>query len=362
MFDRARTSRRSILRPWTIAGAALLVLVAFSLAAEFRHPLPPPAKPLPTVAASVAPVQLPPLPAPTAAPEAVQPPTTRPSFDIVRVDPQGNAVMAGRAAPDAEVVLRDGDRVTGRTNADRAGQWVFIPTEPMTPGARELTVETPHQDGKVESGDASVLLVIPDRKAATANDAQAPGPLAVLTPTAPAAAPRLLQTGAKTAFGLDVLDYDDQGGVRFAGHAPAGALIRLYVDDQSIGEAIASAARTWSFVPQIKIAAGQHQLRLDQVGPDGKVSARVELAMMRDTPSVEPGTVSHLTVQPGETLWRLAHDTYGHGTRYTLIYESNRDLIRNPDLIFPGQIFSLPPAPPEASGIPDNPVSSSKSR
>ena len=47
-------------------------------------------------------------------------------------------------------------------------------------------------------------------------------------------------------------------------------------------------------------------------------------------------------VQPGNSLWRLARRSYGEGLRYTDIYEANKDQIRNPDLIYPGQVFVLP--------------------
>jgi hypothetical protein len=302
---------------------------------------------------------------------AVEPGPTRPAFDIVRVGPQGDAVVAGRAAPDAEIVLRDGDRETARATADSQGQFVMTPTEPLSPGSQELTLEQRRPDGGVVAGDSSVLLVIPDHAKTAPSDAQPSTALAVLSPQSLTAAPRLLQAPtAGSEFGLDVLDYDDAGGVRFAGHAPAGSTVRLYVDNKAIGEALTTQARAWALVPAIAIAPGQHSLRVDQIGSRGQVLARVELPMMREAPRgapVVPGdpVVSRLVVQPGASLWRLARDTYGQGTRYTVIYQANRDQIRDPALIYPGQIFSLPPDTP--AGLPPGttaamPVSSSKSR
>ncbi len=49
-------------------------------------------------------------------------------------------------------------------------------------------------------------------------------------------------------------------------------------------------------------------------------------------------------VQPGNSLWRIANHVYGSGFQYTLIYEANDDQIRDPDLIYPGQMFALPGA------------------
>jgi len=55
---------------------------------------------------------------------------------------------------------------------------------------------------------------------------------------------------------------------------------------------------------------------------------------------IRPGTV--VVVQPGDSLWRLARRAYGAGIQYTMIFEANRDKIRDPDLIYPGQVFTLP--------------------
>ncbi|MEN8660411.1 MAG: LysM peptidoglycan-binding domain-containing protein, partial [Marivita sp.] len=49
-----------------------------------------------------------------------------------------------------------------------------------------------------------------------------------------------------------------------------------------------------------------------------------------------------VTVQPGNTLWAIARDRYGEGPAYVKVFEANRDRIRDPDLIYPGQVFSIP--------------------
>ena len=52
--------------------------------------------------------------------------------------------------------------------------------------------------------------------------------------------------------------------------------------------------------------------------------------------------VETAVVVRGDSLWRISEHTYGHGIRYPTIYNANRDKIRDPDLIYPGQIFVLP--------------------
>ena len=52
--------------------------------------------------------------------------------------------------------------------------------------------------------------------------------------------------------------------------------------------------------------------------------------------------ITTATVVPGDSLWSISQLTYGHGIRYAVIYEANQKQIRDPDLIYPGQIFVLP--------------------
>src|SRR5262245_63630152 len=68
---------------------------------------------------------------PPARPALSAPDALRPSFDVVRINPQGDAVMAGRAAPNAQVQIFDGQRKIGEVVADNRGEWVFVPNDPL---------------------------------------------------------------------------------------------------------------------------------------------------------------------------------------------------------------------------------------
>ena len=49
-----------------------------------------------------------------------------------------------------------------------------------------------------------------------------------------------------------------------------------------------------------------------------------------------------LVVQPGNSLWRISRKTWGGGMLYTEIYKRNIKIINNPDLIYPGQVLTIP--------------------
>jgi nucleoid-associated protein YgaU len=64
-------------------------------------------------------------------------------------------------------------------------------------------------------------------------------------------------------------------------------------------------------------------------------------------PVVEPATRAPVTVtvQPGFTLWAIAEGQFGDGVMYVQVWNANRDSIKDPDLIYPGQVFTIPGAP-----------------
>ena len=271
-------------------------------------------------------------PAAQVAPAPAKP--VAPSFDVVRISPNGDTVMAGRAAPGAEIILRQGNREIGRTRADDRGEWVFLPTEPLAAGAQELTLRQPMQDGQEVAGESSVVLVVPER----ARVGLAAAPVVVLSSNS--APPRMLQGGGR--LGLGAVEYDEQGRMRFGGGAPAGSRVRVQVDGQTAGEATADATGHWSLLPAHTVTPGRHVLRLQRLDAKGQVAERVELPFQRQAAGAPVLDNGHIVVQPGYSLWSLARQVYGGGTRYTVIYQANKEQIHSPELIYPGQIFKVP--------------------
>ena len=163
-------------------------------------------------------------------------------------------------------------------------------------------------------------------------------------------------------LGLGALDYDVEGDLRLSGTAPPDTTVRLYADNRPIGEVRSGKDGAWSAAPGAVVTEGNHQLRLDQIGSDGKVTARVALPFRRESVRAGDLTADRIVVQPGASLWRIAYRAYGEGLRYTVIFQANRDQIRNPDLIYPGQVFTLPAGVAADADGRVMPVSSSKSR
>lgn len=420
--------------------------------------------------------------------------TVVPIFDLVRVEPTGDAVIAGRSDPDAKVEILSGKDVVADGKANDTGSWAIVLADPLKPGAHDLSVRVVGKDGKVatseqsvavsvpEGGNGDVLVVLnqpgapstvlqvpgleetqakladagadptqvadaadtvpafvpelpkvaapaaepPVSASATATaiagnattpattaepapaamttepatpadvelpappadaqaDAAAPAvtvaqaepapaaekPASPATPAAaddaaatppaqapadaapaqaapaaePAAAPEA-EPAAVPAPAVTIDAVELENGKRFfaAGSAESGAVIRLYVDDKATGDAKADKGR-WLYQGEVQLAPGQHLVRIDQIDANGNVLARAEVpfqvaedGLSAPTPA-EPAT---LIIRRGDNLWMIAKRLYGKGIRYSTIYQANTDQIRNPDLIYPGQVFVVP--------------------
>jgi nucleoid-associated protein YgaU len=309
------------------AGAAWFLLVDRSA---------PPSPPQATTTATV-----PSAPVPALTPPPPSKPPTSPSFDVVRVNPDGRAVIAGRAAPGSRVTVLDGDQPIGSVDADPRGEWVLLPDQPLNSGTRQLTLRAQGADGQQRSGEQSVVLNVPQPK-----DGGPAGTLAVVVPNGSGGSV-VLQTPQNSAglarsgeLVLGSVDYDEHGDTRVNGKAPAGSTVQIYLNNKLAGRTQAGADGNWHIVPGEPVPPGTYNLRVDRVQNDGKVLSRLEVPFVR-TDKGELLT-QIVAVVPGNSLWRIAQRLYGEGTRYSVIYEANRAQIKDPDLIYPGQVFVLP--------------------
>ena len=380
-------------------------------------------EPAPAPATEVAKVEEPAAVEPPKAAEPVAPvqPVEKakivPSFDTVRVEPTGDAVIAGRAEPGSEVVVKFNGQTVGMAMTNADGAFLVIPDKPLPSGPGALSIESKSNEIVVASADSVAV----DVKAGAVDT-----PLvAVLKPDEPTkviqapAAPKPALPPSKTV-NLDTVDYDQTGNIVFGGRGPAGSKVQLYVDNNAYGLADINDKGTWTFAGLSPLTVGPHALRADEIGGDGGVKSRIEMPFYREepakvatapvapeppkpveiakievapaastttttevvkapelvpetpavveTPVEAPAVVAtqvpaaaepvqeaaaaptQVIIQPGNNLWKLSRQIYGKGMMYTVIYEANKDQIRKPSLIYPGQIFLTPEAAAAPTG------------
>ncbi|MGY6627417.1 MAG: LysM peptidoglycan-binding domain-containing protein [Oceanicaulis sp.] len=308
----------------TFVICTVLFIAAIAAAAAFivmrPAPAPAPADPSPSVSQ----------PAPAA--------LTAPTFDIVRVDPRGTAVLAGRGAPGSRVTLMSGDQEIASVEIDAAGEWVMIVDRPLPTGSVELSLIMVTPDGQEIRSDQVVVVSVPESRDRT--------PLVVLG--RPGEASQVLQSPfdgvSMGPLSLETVDYDESGSVIFSGRAEPGSTVRVIADGQVVGQTTAGPNGRWSVQAGRDFAPGVYNLQVDQIDADGRVTAVIALPFERASPedALASREAGRVVVQPGNSLWRIARRLYGDGVQYTIIYQANREQIRDPDLIYPGQVFRAP--------------------
>ncbi len=192
---------------------------------------------------------------------------------------------------------------------------------------------------------ATESLVSPGLEAAEPEQSQ--DPLVILLPRGGQGGAKILQDPGQTGVSdlqlvLRSVDYDAKGNVTISGEAAPGARVIVYLDNEAIGQGVVGAAGRWRFTPKRPVPSGLHRLRVDQLDDQGGVVARVETPFSRAAILTDLPREKFVVVQPGNSLWRIARAVYGEGLRYTVIHQSNSRQIRDPDLIYPGQIFMVP--------------------
>jgi len=421
-----------------------------------------------------------------------------PSFDIVRVEPSGDTVIAGQAEPGASIEILDGANPLAEAEANERGEWALVLDQPLAPGTHDLAIRTtspdkstvtlsdqrvaiaiPEKEGEEPlivlntPGAPSEVLQLPEQDVASAPEAPASGPAAGQTQdSAPSAAPdgasspapagepssAETQPGAESPAGpsgttaaspeiasgesapstapaspsepsasappsgeagasgqaaapspsqpevgaipqvpdasgpsetapespasppsetetasgqaeaepkvaVAAVEAETNGDLFIAGTSTSRAPVRVYIDDELVGEAKPSETGTWLVEGKRDLPPGNYTIRADQVEPDtGRVILRSEVPFDREiqVATLEQNAVSvgsgaggaevsgdvagpaTVIIKRGDNLWRISRQMYGRGIRYSTIYQANQDQIRNPDLIYPGQVFVLP--------------------
>ena len=320
-----------------------------------------------------------------------------PRFDTFRVEADGSMVVAGRAEPGQVVAIVLAGDVIDTVTADASGSFVVFPTASPSPDPRSLTL-VGDPDGAALRSDTSYIVApiaqpqvviaqvappAPDTAPAPLDRPDAPAMVAEPSPTAPApqtlpnlgtpsatlpqvpVAPtvlkadgdgvRVVQSGPDLLspnVALDAITYDPQGEVQLSGRAVGDGSVQVYLDNQPVNASPVTQGGDWR-IDLLDVATGVYTLRVDEVNTDGAVVSRIETPFKREEPrdvaavlaeetSQDGFDVAVRTVQPGATLWAIAEETLGNGIYYVQVYEANADLIRDPDLIYPGQIFRMP--------------------
>jgi nucleoid-associated protein YgaU len=342
-----------------------------------------------------------------------------PSFDVVRVEPSGESVIAGRSAPGATIEMLRNGKSHDRGMADASGLFALVPP-PLPPGSHEIVLQAIAPDGTRTQSRQSVTVVVdasgkaqplvtltsPDRPTVVLSSPQYDSKMAAAPTSSGASTPPGARAPAQQAAGqgagprppvkIVTVEAEEGGRLFVSGNAAPGATVRLYLNETFIAPGGAAADGGLSFAIGRGVRPGDYRVRLDDVDPvSGDVRSRAEVsfnvpltvaaaqpdartaaagstgtspaalaaapeaarraapsatasvagspARIGDAGAVVVPEVNTAVVGRGDNLWRISKRVYGIGQRYTVIYDANQAQIRNPNYIYPGQVFVVPP-------------------
>jgi nucleoid-associated protein YgaU len=313
-------------------------------------------------------------------------PTTVPSFDVVVIQPGGEGVVAGRAAPGWQVSVQSGDTEVAAATVDDEGEWTAVLEKPLPTGTHTLSLKITSPDGtralssqervRVDVGSPAKSAAVPSQIASSSASserevsdltlAEPRGTTHAVSPDTEPSMPAL--PAPKLVF--KTVDYEvtdsSAGSVSITGTSAPGATIKVYHDDQLLATVRAGRDGIWSVVARKTLGTGEHNFRAEQINAaTGERSAQAMVEIERLVPkppelaAAEPtatGATSAspvkadgasrakdvYTVRRGDTLWAIAKRYFGSGLRYPAIFEDNRESIHDPDLIHPKQEVKVP--------------------
>lgn len=298
---------------------------------------------------------------------------------------------------DYQIVLR----ATAPDNVVATSTETAVVSVPSEPGGQVLAlVEEPGKPAEL------ITVPKPAEAPAKLPAAEQPANAPATTPEAQTATqPAPAKSAVATAQAKVVVEAVEIEGKKIfiAGAADAGRKVRAYANEILIGETQTSPDGRFLIEAERELPVGDYIIRVDALEPDGvKVVARAAVPFQREPgesiaavapqePAKQPDAAQQPVAKPeaaapatgeapaapvaseakptdvaaapapseatapkleavngaviirrGDSLWRISRRVYGHGVRYSNIYLANQDQIRDPDRIWPGQVFRVP--------------------
>ncbi|MDC3293671.1 Ig-like domain-containing protein [Alphaproteobacteria bacterium] len=313
---------------------------------------------------------------------SLQPPNATPAapltIDLARVKPDGAAVFAGTAAPNAKIRIFEGDILLGETIANANGEWVIVLEKSLAAGQHLISVAMERSDGTTEMADRSlaveiyqdtetkplvallpetatevpVLIQSPDdvdkAKPAATTSGTIVADAAEAAPAKPQAK-RQIAASQIAALAPSAIVWRDASRILISGTSRGG--VRVTVNDAKgqFGEALVLADGAWQVAGSLDMDIAVNQLRFVLFDDANQIIARYDLPVKaRDLAKGQDGSPL-VVVNKGDMLWRIAYHQLGEGVKYVDIVRRNQQDIADPDLIYPKQIFAVPQSSATAS-------------
>ena len=277
-----------------------------------------------------------------------------PEIDIIKVSPDGSFVIAGKGQPNSNInILNKGDLIDSSI-VDSDGNWVVVSKENLKTGDNLISIDQIDNNGLVlrhkqlfitkideHKKDQPLVISVPNKNGENISIIQQPTKKQKNNKIEDDLGFQKKIKINKKIFNVKTISFNENGFVSIQGEANFGKRIELYIN-KTIMEIIKIKNLKWQYNSDKIFDYGLHDLLVVLKSDKDETLDRITLPFMRvEMPSNEVPE-NFILIKPGDMLWTIAYRLYGDPFKYIQIFEENKDQITNPDLIFPGQLFSIP--------------------
>ena len=277
--------------------------------------------------------------------------------DIVRVDESGIAVIAGTAEPSTTIEAKIGNQTVGTTEVNKDGGFVISGEISSSTEPQELKVITKadevvkqdEEDTIIDNRDwvyetkSFVILpgIINEKNSQNVQNEKLDDIIIVEVKKQDLVIKEETKNITVEKLTLDRIKYSENGTAILFGRARNEMNVLVYLDNNFQTKTTPGLDGGWTVDLGI-VEPGIYKLRIDETTNNGDVIFRIETPFKQEAKDLlDKMFTKAITVQPGNSLWRIARRIYGRGIMYIDIYKKNDHLIKDPNLIYPGQVFSL---------------------
>ena len=254
------------------------------------------------------------------------------SFDIVRLSPDGDTIIAGKTSPNLKIEIFEGNTKIGSVLSDSNGEWIWVGKIPLDRGVKRFSLKHTDKSGFEFNSNENVIIFLEGKT----NEL-----------------PKIVRFSSKDNYGIkilnneevldglaiDLVEYTPEKKIILKGRSNPSSLIKIFLDNRSYGEVFSDETGYWEFMTSISLFKSYDLEVLSNIkNQEIKLSAKIFEENIENELFVEKNVI----VEPGNSLWRIARKLLGGGIYYSEIYKNNVKKINDPDLIYPGQVFNIP--------------------
>ena len=251
-------------------------------------------------------------------------------FDIVRLDPSGDLIIAGKTEPNIVVDIYDGNQKLTSVLSDTHGDWVWVSEKKIDNGLKRFNLKHSDSEGKIINSDENIIIFFEKNEKQKVVKIRDKGEVGI----------EILNNNQEVrGLALDSSEHFDNEKLRLKGRSIPNAEIQIFISKKLIGKSIADAQGNWEFSIN-EIVFENYDLEIKSSFENNILSLKTEI--LNGKIDSKLFYEKEIIVENGNSLWRIARKTLGGGILYAEIYKNNKKIINDPDLIFPGQVFKIP--------------------